>query len=118
MPKAHPTGHDWELDSVDGPSALEVGPIDPLTSIAFCTFDVWLSLSGFMDKWDWFGEEHPDLHLWDGDWNDYVVSVTASPEIRMCATVLVCDAEQTVEFLQLTEQASTSGPSPESRKAV
>lgn len=64
---------------------------------ATATFDVAVYFDGFIDKADWYTDDIDGVDLWDGDWNDYVVNVTAARRLTFAADVLVSgdDAEVT-----------------------
>lgn len=104
------TGHDWALEHIEGPTDLKIGQAEYGNSEVTCTFDIALTLGGFMDKWEWYGAEHPGVDLWDGDWNDHLVAIEASPEVHMSATVLVSDQDQEVEFIEFTSAATDTFP--------
>ena len=88
------TGDDWTLDAVDGPSDLSVDEAPYGAEYVTCTFTADLSLTGFMDKAEWYADDHPALELWDSDWNDYVVQVQTSPTVRFRARIAIEDDTQ------------------------
>lgn len=102
------TGHDWTLDYVEGPLALKIPDTSAGDGVVSCEFDVEPTLTGFMDKWEWYGGEHPGLTLWDGDWNDHLVAVEASPVVHMSVNIRVSNDEHSVEFLDFTAAESDS----------
>lgn len=51
------------------------------------TFDVAVYFDGFIDKADWYADDIDGVELWDGDWNDYVVNVTAARRLTFAADV-------------------------------
>lgn len=104
------TGHDWALEHIDGPTDLTIEESDYGAATVTCTFEIALTLGGFMDKWEWYGAEHPAVDLWDGDWNDHLVAIEASPWIRMSAKVHVTDETQSVEFAGFTSAEQVNVP--------
>lgn len=104
------TGHDWTLEHIEGPTDLHIEQSEYGTSTVSCTFNVAVTLGGFMDKWEWYGAEHPEVDLWDGDWNDHLVAIEATPLVHMSATVRVSDDTQTVDFVDFTGAAGEGPP--------
>lgn len=97
--------------AVDGPfevsvAANEVTLDEPVT----CTYQVTLTISGFMTKWDWYDvEDDAGVYLLDGDWNDHYVMVEAAPTIKV-TTKVVYDSltgEASVDELEAVELVST-----------
>lgn len=92
------TDHDWHLNYVDGPQDLEIEEAEFGSHELICTFIADIHLSGFMNKFDWYTDDHPEVDLWDADWNDHVVSIDASRRVRLRARFEIDDHEETAYF--------------------
>jgi hypothetical protein len=92
------TGDDWTLDAIDGPSNLALGEAPYGSEHITCTFTADLSLTGFMDKSEWYADDHPALDLWDSDWNDYMVQVQTSPTVLFTARMAIDDETQVAKL--------------------
>lgn len=92
------TGHDWDLSNVDGPQDLEIEDAEFGSDALTCTFFIDIFLSGFMDKFEWYSDDHPAVELWDADWNDHVVSVEATRRVRLRARFEIDDNEEVAYF--------------------
>lgn len=92
------TGHDWELNNVDGPQDLEIEPAEFGADQLIVTFSLDIHLSGFMNKFEWYSDDHPEVDLWDADWNDHVVSVEATRRVRLRARFEIDDREEVAYF--------------------
>jgi hypothetical protein len=97
------TGHDWTLDYIDGPSDLQIETTGYGASSTQCSFVVELSLSGFMDKWDWYGGEHPNVELWDANWNEHLVAIEANLRVTFKALARVDDDHREAEFVEFLD---------------
>jgi len=97
------TAHDWTLSDVDGPQNLELEAAAFGADELICTFAVDVYLSGFMDKFEWYSDDHPEVDLWDADWNDHIVSVEASRRVRFRAKLDIDDAEEYAAFSEFLE---------------
>lgn len=92
------TGHDWDLTNADGPQDLRLEEAAFGADELICMFVVDISLSGFMDKFEWYSDDHPEVDLWDADWNDHVVSVEASRRVRLRARFEIDDNDEVAYF--------------------
>lgn len=92
------TGHDWELNNADGPQDLEIEAAQFGADELIVTFLLDIHLSGFMDKFEWYSDDHPEVDLWDADWNDHLVSVEATRRVRMRARFEIDDQEEVAHF--------------------
>lgn len=102
------TGHEWVLTYIEGPLDLIVDAAEYGVAELTCSFIVNIGLSGFMEKSDWYAEGHPEVELWDADWNDQLVSIEAERSVRFRARLGIDDANQSVETFTLLD-ASPSG---------
>lgn len=92
------TAHDWALNITDGPQDLRLEEAPFGADELICSFVLDIHLSGFMDKFEWYSDDHPEVDLWDADWNDHVVSVEASKRVRFRARFEIDDNEEVAYF--------------------
>lgn len=91
-------GHDWHLSNVDGPQDLKLEEAAFGADELICSFVVDIHLSGFIDKFEWYSDDHPDVELWDADWNEHVVSVEATRRVRLRARFEIDDDNELAYF--------------------
>lgn len=103
--------HDWVLSHVDGPHDLYIEEAAFVSDQSLeCTFVVELLLSGFMDKGDWYADDHPQVDLWDADWNEHLVSVEAHKRVTFRASITVDDLREQAGVIELLEGKAESWP--------
>ena len=56
-----------------------------------------------MDKWEWYADYHPEVELWDADWNKQVVSVETYQRVTFRARVNVDDDSEQAESVEFTD---------------
>lgn len=103
-------GDDWELADVDGPENLVLEHAPYGAGDITCTFKADLYLSGFMDKSEWYSDDHPEVNLWDADWNDHVVSVEAERRVEFTARLHIDDDDETLTLDEIVDAHIVPGP--------
>ena len=71
----------------EGPLDTRVDDLADVDGDTTATFDVAVYFDGFINKADWYAEDIDGVDLWDGDWNEYVVNVTAARRLTFAADV-------------------------------
>jgi hypothetical protein len=100
---------DWTLTHIDGPTELTIHDAPYEATEVACTFVAEVGLSGFMEKYEWYSDDHPEVELWDADWSDHVVSIETFQRVRFRAEVAIDDVEEVVREVNLLAVA-TEGP--------
>lgn len=97
------TGHDWALMDIDGPQEVMLEDASYGADELLCTFEVDIYLSGFMEKTEWYSDNHPAVELWDADWNDQLVSIESERRVRFKAKLAIDDEAEVVVVEELLE---------------
>lgn len=87
---------DWSIEYIEGPTSLEVEHAPLGVDSLACSFIAELRFSGFMEKSEWYTDDHEGIELWDANWNDYYVAVEAQRTLRFELTLWIDDEAEDV----------------------
>jgi hypothetical protein len=97
---------EWTIENIDGPESLTFDDSEAAESGNMnCTFRVDVSFAGFMDKSEWFMDDHPGVELWDSDWNDHYVAVEAHRTLELVVSIWIDEENEHLEVEEI-EQVS------------